>query len=103
MRDWYAAAELTGPAQKRFPYKKCCDHADVFRTQFRVNSASGADEWFHYVDGVWKRVPPDIIHWGEHAPDGQPTLFLFNGQETCFFPGDGGILASARRRKSCRR
>lgn len=36
-------------------------------------------------------VPPDIIHWGESAPGGQPTLFVYSGMETCFFPGDSGI------------
>jgi hypothetical protein len=91
VRDWYSAAELTAPAQRRFPYKKCCDHADVFKTQFRVNTASGEDEWYYLIERQWKRIPSDIIHWGEHAPDGQPTLFLYGGKETCFYPGDGGI------------
>ena len=35
--------------------------------------------------------PDDIIHWDQHAPGGKPTLFVFDGNETCFFPGDGGI------------
>lgn len=91
VRDWYAAAELTQPAQKRFPYKKCCDHADVFRTKFRVDKNSGEDQWFYFSDGNWKQIPSDIIHWGEHAPDGRPTLFLYHGHETCFYPGESGI------------
>jgi len=91
VQDWYRSAELTLSAQKRFPYKKCCDHADVYKTQFRVDKSSGADQWLYLIDGEWKLIPPDIIHWGESAPGGQPTLFLFKGKETCFFPGEGGI------------
>ena len=91
VRDWYQAAELTPTAQMRFPYKKCCDHADVYRTQFRVNASTNKDEWFYLAGEDWKAIPADIIHWGEHAPDGQPTLFIYNGKETCFFPGDSGI------------
>lgn len=89
-QQWYRNAELTKAAQQRFPFKKCCDHADVVRTSFRVDKSSGADEWL-YLDGdQWKRVPPDIIHWGESAPDGRPTLFVYAGKETCFFPGESG-------------
>lgn len=91
VRAWYRNAELTEAAQGRFPFKKCCDHSDVVRTIFKVNRTSGGDEWFYSDWGTWKRVPPDIIHWGESAPGGQPTLFVYSGQETCFFPGDGGI------------
>lgn len=92
VQDWYRNAELTAEAQKRFPFKKCCDHADVVRTRFEVNKTSGGDEWF-YEDspGHMKRIPPDIIHWGQSAPGGAPTLFVYAGQETCFFPGDSGI------------
>jgi hypothetical protein len=35
VREWYRNAQLTPEAQKRFHYVKCCDRADVFRTQFR--------------------------------------------------------------------
>jgi hypothetical protein len=92
VRDWYRNAELTPAARERFPFKNCCDHADVVRTRFDVNKTDGGDEWF-YEDalGHMKRIPPDIIHWGQSAPDGQPTLFVYSGKETCFFPGSGGI------------
>lgn len=90
-RDWYRNAELTEAARERFPFKKCCDHADVVRTKFQVNKVDGRDEW-HWLDGDhWRRIPDDVIHWGKSAPDGQPTLFIYSGKETCFFPGDGGI------------
>lgn len=91
VRDWYRDAELTLAARQRFPFVKCCTQSDVVRTQFRVDKVSGADAWWWRDGETWKRVPDDIIHWGEHAPDGQPTLFVFLGKETCFFPGDSGI------------
>lgn len=91
VQDWYRNAELTPEAQGRFPFKKCCDRADVVRTQFRVNRVDGGDEWFYRDGEAWKRIPPDIIHWGKGAPSGQPTLFVYAGSETCFFPGDSGI------------
>lgn len=90
-RDWYRNAELTDAAQARFRYKKCCDHADVVKTQFRVSTVDGNDEWYWFDNGRWRRIPPDVIHWGESAPGGQPTLFVYGGQETCFWPGTGGI------------
>jgi hypothetical protein len=36
------------------------------------------------------RIPDDIIHVDEHAPDNQPTLFSYDGKETCFFPDGAG-------------
>ena len=91
VRDWYQHAQLTKEAQLRFPFKRCCAHADVVKTQFRVNRVDGRDEWYWLDSGQWRRIPDDIIHWGETAPDKQPTLFVYNGHETCFWPGDSGI------------
>lgn len=91
VQAWYQNAELTAAAQARFPFKKCCSHSDVVKTRFNVNKTTAGDEWF-WLDGeTWRRIPDDIIHWDEHAPGGQPTLFVYDGQETCFFPPDGGI------------
>jgi len=91
VRDWYHHAQLTGKAQLRFPFKSCCEHADVVKTQFRVNKVDGRDEWYWFDNGNWRRIPDDIIHWGEATPDNQPTLFVYHGQETCFWPGEPGI------------
>jgi hypothetical protein len=91
VQAWYRNAELTKAAQTRFPFKKCCDHSDVVKTKFNVNKTSAGDEWY-WLDGEqWRRVPDDIIHWNERAPTGLPTLFIYNGKETCFFPGESGI------------
>lgn len=82
-------------AQKRLgvDWKSCCEHGDVVKTKFHVEVDDGKDAWYYIKDGEWKRVPPDIIHWGEHAPDGQPTLFVYQstGQELCFYPPEEGI------------
>jgi hypothetical protein len=91
IREWYRNAELTPAAQQRLQWKKCCDHADVVKTQFRVNKSTGGDEWYWLHDGQWKRIPSDIIHWGVSAPGGEPVLFVYNSVETCFFPGEEGI------------
>ena len=91
VQAWYRNAELTEAAKIRFPFKKCCDHADVVKTKFSVNKSSSGDEWYWLDGDQWRKVPDDIIHWGQTAPSGQPTLFIYSGKETCFFPGDSGI------------
>ena len=63
----------------------------MFRTKFKVGG-DGGDEWWYLKDKTWTRIPNDIVHWGEHAPDGRPTLFIYQstGQELCFYPGEDG-------------
>lgn len=96
VRDWYRNAELTPEAQARFGFKGCCDHADVVRTKFRVG-VKGADDWEFFDTAAsppaWREIPADIIHFGEHAPDGQATLFRLGsaGALVCFWPPQGGI------------
>ena len=91
VQAWYQNAELTDAAKIRFPFKKCCDHSDVVRPRFTVNKTTNGDEWFWLDGDRWRRIPPDIIHWGQSAPSGEPTLFVYSGKEACFFPGDSGI------------
>jgi hypothetical protein len=91
VQDWYKNAELTPEAQQRFMFKSCCAHSDVVKTKFRVNKTTNGDEWLWLDGDEWKVVPPDIIHWGETAPDGQPTLFVIGLHlPTCFYPGADG-------------
>jgi hypothetical protein len=91
VQNWYRAAQLTEAAQKRFGFKSCCAHSDVVKTSFRVDKATAGDQWYWLKDGEWIQVPSDIIHWGESAPDRQPTLFAVGSLPTCFFPGEGGL------------
>jgi hypothetical protein len=89
-QDWYSSRELTEAAQLRFHFKSCCAHSDTVSTQFRVNKTTGTDEWFWLNGGKWKRIPDDIIHWDQHAPDGQAVMFAIGDEPTCFFPPDAG-------------
>lgn len=91
--DWYANAELTPQAAARLNQKKCCAAAEVVRTRFRVDRTTAEDTWWYLdrVTNVWRQVPRDIIHFEQHAPDKQPTLFIWNGTEVCFFVPEEGI------------
>jgi hypothetical protein len=91
VQEWYRNAQLTDAAQRRFGFKSCCAHSDVVKTAFRVDKATNGDAWYWLKDGQWNLIPPDIIHWGESAPDGQPTLFAIGNLPTCFYPGQGGL------------
>ncbi len=100
VQRWYKDQKMNPAAKERLrvDWSSCCEHGDVFHTQFRIGKSTlenpyGADErWYLKPDGTWKQIPPDIIHWGEHAPDGRPTLFIYQstGQELCFYPAEDG-------------
>lgn len=92
VQDWYRHAQLTNAARSRFGFQNCCDGPDVVQTKFNVNRVDGRDEWYWLNGDKWQRIPDDIIHWGESAPGGKPTLFVLpDGRPTCFYPGEGGI------------
>ena len=91
IRDWYQNAELTEAARKRLNWTKCCDHADVVKTKFKVNKTNGEDQWLWLDGDQWRVVPPDIIHYDKKAPGSQPVLFVYKETPTCFFLPDGGI------------
>ena len=90
VKKWYSDAKIMPAARGRFGFEGCCEHADVVKTKFNVVKADGdkypRDAWFWLDEKTWRRVPDDIIHWGEHAPDQQATLFVYKGRETCFYP-----------------
>lgn len=89
VREWYRTRTLTPAAEKRIGFKSCCDHSDVVKTQFRAGD--NRDQWLWLNGERWEVVPPDIIHWGDVTPTGEPVLFAVGGRPTCFFPGTGGI------------
>jgi len=99
VRKWYHDQQMTPEAYERIhkdnngTWKSCCEHGDVFRTQFRIiedGSKYGHETWWYLKGDTWRQIPDDVIHWGEHAPDKRPTLFLYQntGEELCFYPGD---------------
>lgn len=89
---WYEAQEINPEARTRLSmsWKSCCAHSDVVKTRFRVSRESAEDEWWYLDGNQWRKVPSDIIHWNDPTPDGQPVLFVYSGQPTCFYPGDSG-------------
>lgn len=93
-QSWYGGLTMTPEAQKRLGlgYKSCCNNGDTVRALFHHDAANG--QWSYLEDGSsqWKPVPPDIILWGEVAPDQEAKLFKNgNGQEICFVPPGGSI------------
>ena len=93
--SWFERQTLNPATMKRLAvgWNSCCLGSEVVKTQFRVDRTSYGDECFYVKDGTWKRVPDDTIHWGQHAPGGQATLFVYfmTGEETCFYPPQEGI------------
>jgi hypothetical protein len=89
VRDWYKTRELTPAARLRLGFKSCCDNSDVVKTQFKVGGA-GNDEWYWLDGNTWRRVPSDVIHWDERAPNGEAVLFSLGSRPTCFFPPGSG-------------
>ena len=102
VQQWYRDAELTDAARKRFPYKKCCDHADVVETQFRVTSAGAQDEWWWLDGDMWRQVQADIIHWGMSAPGGSRHCLSSKARKPASFPATAGYDATGGRRKAAR-
>lgn len=93
--SWYNNAQLTPAAKLRLGISRCCSGDDVVETQFKSNQNKPYKDVYYYLkDGEWLVIPPDIIHWGEHAPDGRATLFALKtahgslpvGTPTCFYP-----------------
>jgi hypothetical protein len=98
--EWAAKQLVTPEAGKRMACGEfsaqnascyCCHKSEVVKTKFRV-AEDNDDAWDWQVPGtnIWRRVPADVIHWGEETPS-KEVLFLLNGVERCFFPPqDGG-------------
>lgn len=96
--DWYTNAQVTERSRPRlatldFRWTNCCNKSEVVRTQFRSSKQKDADgnwhdEWWylHPATNEWRQISNDIIHdANDNAPDGKPTLFVYNGSEVCFY------------------
>jgi hypothetical protein len=96
VRAWYAPAQTMPDSRPRKEkgYIGCCNHGDVVDAQFEVRQTSGGyvEEWYYKTSEMaeYKRIPNDIIYWGEAAPYGLPTLFAY-GEEICLWPPNGAI------------
>jgi hypothetical protein len=62
--------------------------------EVRKTRSDYVEEWYYKTAEMaeYKKIPGDIIHWGEAAPYGLPTLFVYDGEEFCFWPPDGWML-----------
>jgi hypothetical protein len=91
---------LQRPDNDKHPYRAqdskslfCCGVADTVKTKFKVEPGSERypeDRWYAWLNEQWTPIPPEkIVH--DHAPDGQPYLFLLAGTIQCFVPPKGGL------------
>jgi hypothetical protein len=91
-QSWYQNAETNPEARATFPspWQKCCNHAEVIPVKDIIFPTQ--DHGWRWNDkGEIKNIPNVIIHWNEAAPDNRPTLFVYNGTMTCFYPPQGGV------------
>jgi hypothetical protein len=97
IQQWYKDAVMTPETKERLhtSFSGCCDEGDVVKdAEFKLvpGNTTTEDRWYYRRPGTqWKEIHPDTIHWGESAPDGKSTLFIYNasGQELCFYPAAG--------------
>ena len=71
----------------------CCGEADVVKTKFKVENAGGKypeDTWYAWLNDSWTRIPAEKIV-KDHAPNGQPYLFVLAGTIQCFVRPKGGL------------
>ena len=67
--------------------------ADVVKTKFKVEAGDGPhpeNRWYAWLNEGWVRIPPEKVV-KEHAPDGQPYLFMWSDSIQCFVPPKGGL------------
>ena len=95
-KTWFQG--LQRPDNHKNPFRdeksrSCCGAADVVKTKFRVESGDEKypeDRWYAWINDQWIPIPPEKIVQ-DHAPDGQPYLFMLAGTVQCFVPPKGGI------------
>jgi hypothetical protein len=94
-KQWFQ--KLERPDNDKHPYRdprsrSCCGAGDVVKTRFRVESGDDKypdDRWYAWITEQWIPIPPDKIVQ-DHAPDGQPYLFMAAGTVLCFVRPKGG-------------
>jgi len=71
----------------------CCGIADTVKTKFKVEAGNQRypdDRWYAWLKDDWVLIPPEKIV-PDHAPDGQPYLFLLAETIQCFVRPKGGL------------
>ena len=95
-KSWFEG--LQRPDNDKYPHRDpksrfCCGVADTVKTKFKVEAGDGKypdDRWYAWIRDEWIPIPPDKIV-PDHAPDGQPYLFMLAGTVQCFVRPKGGI------------
>jgi hypothetical protein len=78
---------------RNYKSRFCCGVADTVKTKFKVEPGDGnypEDRWYAWIEEEWTPVPPEKIV-RDHAPDGQPYLFMLAKTIQCFVPPKGGM------------
>jgi hypothetical protein len=94
-KEWFQSLER--PDNDKHPYRdeksrSCCGAADVVKTRFKVESGDEKypeDRWYAWFNEQWIPIPPEKIV-KDHAPNGQPYLFMLAGTVQCFVRPKGG-------------
>jgi hypothetical protein len=71
----------------------CCGVADTVKTKFKVeagNERYPEDRSYAWLHDQWVPIPPEKIVQ-DHAPDGEPFLFLLADTIQCFVRPKGGL------------
>jgi hypothetical protein len=95
-KAWFQG--LQRPDNSNHPYRDeksrfCCGVADTVKTKFKVeagNERYPEDRWYAWLNDQWIPIPPEKIV-PDHAPDGQPYLFVLGGTVQCFVRPKGGL------------
>jgi hypothetical protein len=56
----------------------------------RIATLNYRTAWYAWLKDSWVRIPPEKIVQ-DHAPDGQPYLFMLAGTVQCFVRPKGGL------------
>ena len=94
-KHWFQTLER--PDNDKHPYRdpksrSCCGAADVVKTKFKVengNEKYPEDRWYAWINDDSIPIPPEKIV-KDHAPNGQPYLFMLAGTVQCFVRPKGG-------------
>jgi hypothetical protein len=93
---WFES--LQRPDNNKNPHRDeksrfCCGVADTVKTKFKVeagNERYPEDRWYAWLHDQWVPIPPEKIVQ-DHAPDGEPFLFLLADTIQCFVRPKGGL------------
>lgn len=95
-KAWFQG--LQRPDNDKHPYRNeksrfCCGVADTVKTKFKVEAGTERypeDRWYAWLSDQWIPIPSEKVV-KDHAPDGQPYLFMLSDTIQCFVRPKGGL------------